>query len=529
MGIAPFTLKPEYWDQFEIQDEDLEFLYNHLLEIETPLTTLELVKVLVSERIKKEKSILTSQQTAAGTIYAPKDHYEIGQKLQFPALDWKTGQVDSVRPGNKPDDMPYEVITVSFVNGETRSFAAGLQNHILNQPLEINLDDPQLDEKQVLKTHGANISETLSEEFESNPDIVRIAGRWFPRALLVDINAGHLNLVEAILEVAGGGPLPTPELMEQIDLPEDVNQKLNEFSLNLALQEDGRFDEVGPSGLVLWYLKRLEPDPVQQPPIHLKYSPINYDASLVSRLLSQFEGQLADELEGCEASKQSGDEVSLSLIYPHLRAGTLPLCKQMDKLFPTALESPRVQFSFLDSETGQKFSGWVVRPYNYVYGLREWYQKNELIPGSLITVLRGTNPGEVVIRSNRKRPVRDWVRTAMIGSDGGIVFALLKHSLTSTLDERMALVISDSALLDQLWEQGGKQRGPLANTIKIMMRELAKLSPQGHVHAQELYAAVNVVRRCPPGPILSILVENSWAVHLGDLYFRLDESTEEER
>jgi methionyl-tRNA synthetase len=40
------------------------------------------------------------------------------------------------------------------------------------------------------------------------------------------------------------------------------------------------------------------------------------------------------------------------------------------------------------------------------------------------------------------------------------------------------------------------------------MRELSKLTPQGHVHAQELYSALNLVRRCPPAPMLSALVTN---------------------
>jgi hypothetical protein len=61
----------------------------------------------------------------------------------------------------------------------------------------------------------------------------------------------------------------------------------------------------------------------------------------------------------------------------------------------------------------------------------------------------------------------------------------------------------------------------------MMMRELTKLSPQGHVHAQELYAAVNIIRRSPPGPILDILATREWAKHLGDLYFRLDEDDQE--
>jgi len=44
---------------------------------------------------------------------------------------------------------------------------------------------------------------------------------------------------------------------------------------------------------------------------------------------------------------------------------------------------------------------------------------------------------------------------------------------------------------------------------------LAKLNPQGQIHAQELYAAINLVRRCPPGPILDILNSNAWSVFLG--------------
>jgi N12 class adenine-specific DNA methylase len=63
-------------------------------------------------------------------------------------------------------------------------------------------------------------------------------------------------------------------------------------------------------------------------------------------------------------------------------------------------------------------------------------------------------------------------------------------------------------------------RGTLEQTTRTMMTELSKLNPQGHVHAQELYAAVNLVRRCPPGPILSILADRPWSNYLGDLYFR---------
>ena len=60
----------------------------------------------------------------------------------------------------------------------------------------------------------------------SDENIAQVGGRWFPCALLMDINSGHLNLAEAVLEMSGGEPLSTASLMEQIDLPQDANTKL---------------------------------------------------------------------------------------------------------------------------------------------------------------------------------------------------------------------------------------------------------------------------------------------------------------
>jgi hypothetical protein len=41
------------------------------------------------------------------------------------------------------------------------------------------------------------------------------------------------------------------------------------------------------------------------------------------------------------------------------------------------------------------------------------------------------------------------------------------------------------------------------------------------VHAQELYSALNVIRRCPPGPLLVHLTVDSRYKHVGDLHYRL--------
>ena len=116
----------------------------------------------------------------------------------------------------------------------------------------------------------------------------------------------------------------------------------------------------------------------------------------------------------------------------------------------------------------------------------------------------------------------------MFGADGGIVFALLKQLVSVTIDDRMAIVIPDLEALDAIWQQGKKQKPSLEQITISMMRELSKLNPQSQVHAQELYAAVNIVRRCPPSPLLSMLYKRPWATHIGDLYFRLEESLQEE-
>jgi hypothetical protein len=61
-----------------------------------------------------------------------------------------------------------------------------------------------------------------------------------------------------------------------------------------------------------------------------------------------------------------------------------------------------------------------------------------------------------------------------------------------------------------------------------MLKELAKLTPQGHVHAEELYSAVNILRRVPPAPLLALLASTKGFVHVGDLHFRLAENIAEE-
>ena len=522
--MVSFTLREENWENFDLVEDDIEFLYNYLLELETPLTPTDLVSALAEERIQQEIREIEKQRTSGGDIYFPKERYEVDKNLVFPAFDWQQGKVVAVRPGQNPDISAFDVIKVQMDDGNEHNFASGIENHTLNEPPEIVQEDALLDLQYVLNRYGDELEARLEQGLYEHPDFVRIAGRWFPRALLVDVNVGNLNLAEAVLDMEGGGPLSTPELIEHVELPSNVNTKLVEFSLDLAMEEDERFDEVGPAGQVLWYLKRLEPQEVLETPAYLRYHEVDYDRSDMDSEMLILERDLDDELSPMEARPVKEDEVVVRLIFPHWRAGTLPLSTRIQHLFPTAYETPRIRFVMVDGKTKNNFPGWVVRHKHYVYGLKEWYEKQGLIPGSFVRLRRGDQPGEVIVSSDTQRSSRDWMRTLLVGSDGGIVFAMLKQIVSAAYDERMAIAIPDVDALDDVWKNIQKKRRPFEGILVDMVRELAKLNPQSHVHASELYAAVNLVNRCPPGPILSLLCSRPWFVHVGDMYFSFDDS-----
>lgn len=525
MASAPNSIQSDYWDKYQVTQEDLDFINNYLFELETPQTTQELLKAVVGDRISREKKALDKKAKDRGKVYLPKDSYALNEMVQFPALNWKEGKVKSIRDGNNPEFGSFKVMELEMDDKGIRFFASELVDHPLNS-VDLTVVDPDyLTPDYVVEKYGENLTEQLEAALTTDPDLVLITGSWFPRALFVDISTGQLNLAEAVLDMAGGGPIRTKELMEQLDLPVDVNSTLTEFSLNLALQEDPRFDEVGSSGDVLWYLERLEPDNVRNTPVFLQYQHVPVDRSQFTPQMQDLEKCLDDEYCSACNDREKVNQAEIILTYPHWRAGTLPLTNRTKKLFPTALESPRIRFQFCDKETKSKFQGWVVRPGKYIVGLNEWYKENGVIPGSLITIYKSNPQGEVVIKVEKKR-VKEWLRTVLVGADGGIVYALLKQQVGTSYDERMATFTPDPIAIDGVWEK--QKRIPLEKVILQTTQELTKLNPQGHVHAQELYAAVNVIRRCPPDVIFYILANSPAFLHVGDLYYRISDQNPQE-
>lgn len=524
MATATLSLQEGYWEDFQLGEGDISFLYEYLLEHETPLSSEELMPLLVEQRIQREEEKLEAQLLDGHDIYLPRETYQEGQALVFPAVDWRKGEVVGLRTGENPEIGEFEVMQVEFEDGENREFAVGIEDHVLNQPLEAAQSD-SLDQEKVIDEHRSLLVERIEQGLVDEEEFVQIAGSWFPRALLVDVNVGHLNLAEAVLDLNDGGPLPTDRLVEEIELTSDVNPNLVEFSLDLALQEDPRFDEVGPAGIILWYLKAMEPEEVQKTPIFLQYVPVDYDRDSLTKQMLKLEKSLADELTPWEGKvEKAGGEVEVRLIFPHWRVGSLPLSAQVKPLFPTAYEAPRIRFTLVDGKSGEKFPGWVVRDEKYVFGLKEWYQSKGLIPGGVVKIKPGENPGEVIVDTDSSHSTKNWMRTILVGSDEGLVFATLKQIVSSDYNERMAIVVPDVEPVDKVWQKNHKSPPPFEQVVVDMVRELTKLNPQGHVHVTELYAAVNTVRRCPPGPLMALLETRPWFIHVGDLHFRFDDT-----
>jgi hypothetical protein len=523
MSGIKFSLQADYWESLELNRGDIEFIYNHLLETEMPCTISEITRVLVNERIRLEQEAIAARQGSGGEIYFPRNDYEIGADLIFPSLGWLGGRVTDKRPGNNPDHPGLAVLTVALETGRTSCLAANLAEHKLNEAPKIQDENGLLDTERVLERFGKTLGMRIDRTLEDGDEFVRIAGRWFPKALLVDINAGHLNLAEAVLDMSGGGPLSTRDLLEAINIRFDENSSLTEFSFDHALWKDERFDEVGPAGQILWHLKRLEPVEVLDVPPQLQYHPIPYDAEQINGEMTELERLLDDELSDADLFDDQPplDEIVIRLIYPHWRSGTLPLSSRLLPLFPTAYQTPRIRLNFVNGETGEKFPGWVVRKSRYVVGLRKFYEANDVIPGSLITVKRGKAPGEVIVQSGNRREVREWLRTVLIGSDGNIVLALLKQRVRTTFDDRMAIFVPEMESLDTVWEKHRRERTPFDKIVIKTMRELAKLSAQGTVHVSELYAAINLSRRVPPAPILAQLNARPEFVYMGNHHYQI--------
>jgi hypothetical protein len=232
------------------------------------------------------------------------------------------------------------------------------------------------------------------------------------------------------------------------------------------------------------------------------------------------ERELDDEWSGFETDVKPAKEAKLTLIYPHRRVGTLPLTSRVEGLFPTAFESQRIRVTLIDNQDQSEFAGWVVRDGKYVFGLEEFYRKHKLPIGAYVTIRTTDDPARLVLDFEAYRPRSEYIRLA-VPQNGKLTFSNHKRSIGAGYDELLILGAEDLEGVDGVWTVTRDRRRGLVDILRDLIPELARLNPQNAVHVKTLYSAVNVIRRCPPGPIFAALASRPEFQHVGGPYWRL--------
>jgi hypothetical protein len=522
------TQTAEYWQEdLVIDDQDLEHLYGLILEGGVPQTLDPLALALMEWRCRSEEATIKAE-LEKGELYRPGDSYKVGQQVVFPALGYALATVTEVRPGYNPQYDPFEVIKVRFEDQEgIKEFAAKLDHpHKLNaEENDSELPAGRISPAQLYALYGSQVKQRLEKRLQagSSWEFVNFGDEWFLKGLVADIHVGHLNVAEAALDVEGTSLSPE-ELLKVLELPTDLDQPAQVFSLNYALMGDNRFDDVGTDDNIVWFLRRLEPPEAIHPPRRLQYSPQPYSRETISSELLELEREIEDEATeptvfGPYPQKESIDTATFTLTYPHYRVGTIPLTPRLAALFPQS-STQRTRITIIDGRSGRKMTAWVVHQYKYVFGLDKWYEEYHIPVGAYIKVGQTKDPLTFIVDYEPRRMKREWIRVAKV-VEGKLTFEMQKQPIGCQYDEPMIVGEDKPSEVDSFWVATEETEKPIFELICEIFPELAKLSPQGTVHAKTLYSAINVVRRCPPGPIFAELCTQDCFNSVGGGYWTM--------
>ncbi len=526
------TLLPaRHWAySFSIGAEDIDSITYLLLEKELPLSSVELATAIIKQREQNIKRQL-ERQFEGTKVYQPSGNFALGDRLTFAQMNYRTATVVALRDGKQNNTVPFKVATVAFDDAprtsesQPREFATEYDGeHPLNQPGNNHHPGHAHNEtsaEAIAKAPGVTIMQQVNDALEKNPDLVRIAGTWFVRELLQEVNIGHLNLAEAALDIHDGGPLGPEEILDQIGALGDAPMPLQVFSLNYAMNQDDRFDEVGPAGVILWHLKRLLPREVQEIPTILHYLPVKYDRSLLTKGMRQLEYDLDDEHSPIK-SPPPDEDVSITLTYPHRRVGTLPINSETKHVFPDA-KTPRIAITIVDALDKEEYPCWVVHEFKFVYGLSELYKKHRLPVGAYVYLNRSSDPSRFEIEFDEFRSRTEWI--PVVETTGKDQFRIItsKRAIGVDFDEMIIVGFKVLKEVDSLGLNVQNDQVPIAKLLRKLISDLSKQNPQGSVHGKVLYSTINILRRCPPGPIFATLVANPDFEHVGDNYWKLSQ------
>jgi hypothetical protein len=520
------TQTASYWQQqLTLSRKDVQFLYGLVLDAGRPMNEALLARHLIERHVKQEEETIRAE-LSKGVVYQPQEAYPVGEDLIFPALDYVHGTVVGTRLGRNPDYGEFTVIQVRFDGeNEIREYASQLRGeHALthgDRDEDLLTASDLLSTDELFEQHGEYVAAELSATLEEQEEFVSFRTDWFLRDLLLDVDLGHRNIAEALIEIKGR-PLTTAEFLPDLGLPGEVPEEIGLFSLNHALEEDKRFDNVGDRGRDIWYLRRLTPQPVITPPARLQIEHVPYNRARIAEELLLIEREIDDEGSGEEVMGPSRPlyKTAIALIYPHWRAGTLPLTVRTRGLFPESANhhSPVV---LVDGQSGDRMQGWVVHEHGFVYGLADWYKRYELPVGTYIKLERTRDPRVIHVDFEPRRLKRLWGKVA--AAEGHrLTFQSRKLPVACEYDDLLTISEDDPAAIDRLWAESHARRETLLQILQRIVPELLKLSPQGMVHAKAIYSASNVLKRTSPGPVFALLSSEPCFVPMGGGHWTVD-------
>ena len=523
MNISTELSDIEWLQDFAIESQDCDHVINLFIESGVPCNTDQLVLSVVMYRLTKEQEEKVDRDVILKVkTYNPVEKYKLGDVLTFPGSRHFDGEIQKIRQGYNPNFSDFEVVEIICSDNVTRSFVHGMQDDFFVD-LQVNVD-ANLEKlaKQIVEESEIDIADKIVSGLAEFRDLICLSDFWFSLDLLLEIDDGYLNLVEAVLDIADGQPLSTIEILERIDFSNNSDQELLVFSLNYVLNNDNRFEDVGPSGKVLWFLTSMKPPELVEVDNYLLCQKIDVSNERLSSSMQSLVNVLSDEFSLTSKPLDEFDKTaSIILIYPHLRAGTLPLNQSTSMIFPSALVSPRVKMTLIDKHTGASYPGWVIQKDRFVWGLEQLYQKYGVVAGTRISIEVGNNLDEVTININRRKPVKEWVKTLII-DDMKIQFEMKNREIgVDCLDESL-ICVDDISLLDKFCRRILQGEFALEDLVDKCFRALKVLMPQGNVHAVTLYCAINIIVRVVPEAVFAILENNSNYIHVGDAYWRYE-------
>lgn len=505
-----------YWNNFSVNDKDIERIYGLILEKGQAVDVDELVQAVIGARAREEQERRARLSTRA-ILYQPKLAFEVGQRLVFSALEDSQGVVTAIRPADNPRLPPFQVISVRFdQNGSTREFAGQYElPHPLNEAKPVAAGAADESPEAIFAAYGGLIQRALDARLRVEKDFVEQAGKWLLRGLLPDVHLGLLNIAEAAIE-QNNVAMPTPDLARVLELDlEGAKRDTTMFALDYALRQDERFIDVGPRGETRWFLLRLVPGEVLVPPPVLRLGTAAPSAPSLPPELETILSELEDDSDPTEHAEAHA--VNIILTYPHRRAGSLPLSPGIRALLPAA-DKPTL-ITVVDENTGNRVPGWISPQGNAVLGLKGWYDQHKLHPGAVLELQPHAEPLTLSIRYYSQRERGLWVRSAKM-QGGHLTFGTDRRPVAHKYDDEMLILVGDPNGLDNLTGSSYGDR-PLELLLADIVPELAKLVPGGRVHAKTIYSAVNFARRYGPRAVLGALAQGEMFSSVGGGYFVL--------